>query len=86
MNERRVEFILKERRYSQTFYIEVSANGRFRFRRHRLGQRHRSLIVLHIALYAGMFGTGDDDMTGPNEHRYFTVGCCALARASAYLG
>ena len=29
VNERRVEFILKERRYSQTFYIEVSANGRF---------------------------------------------------------
>ena len=29
VNERRVEFILKEKRYSQTFYIEVSANGRF---------------------------------------------------------
>ena len=33
-----------------------------------------------------MFGTGDDDMTGPNEHRYFTVGYLAIARASAYLG
>lgn len=27
-DERRVEFILKETRYPQTFYIEVSANGK----------------------------------------------------------
>lgn len=33
-----------------------------------------------------MFGTGDDDMTGPNEHRYFTVRCLCLAQVSAYLG
>lgn len=45
---RRVEFILKPERYTQTFYIEVSANG--------------------------MFGTGQSDMEGPDDHKYFTVG------------
>lgn len=44
---RRVEFILKPASYTQTFYIEVSANG--------------------------MFGTGQDDMTAPDEHKYFTL-------------